>query len=599
MALTVPSVISDYLAEVEQDKKPVNEVELYSKLNQQLPKDGTYTQDERLGLWAELNAFQFAPYASGQTPWDTYFGPMATMERNNGTPVYLPDATEITPEILEHWKRRAQQSPHPTFKARYADLVWEFSRLVPPYKRDNTYAQIAGDAYLSAVTNGMTEDEWHEWKFIERAIELSLQIKDQGRIEEAKKVLFDTYRRRFGAGENFMWWQLADTASNRKGLVLSEVEQQEIITSLEKALEICSDDSNAQFDPHQATNAATRLSDYYTRLQKKEDVKRVVLTAGKVFETVAAQASGMLAVAWLEDVLRNYRAAGLTVDAARVERVIQQRGADAQGELKRIEVPVEINRQELEAHLDELVAGAFDIALKRIAMTFLLKRDSLEKTLVNIAKTAPIMVHIPVSIHNHQGHTTARVGSLKDDLDGRVIHQASNTLGFKAAFLNGAFERLKTKHEVTADTIVGFLEKADFITVDHIPFLKDGISAWLSGDHVKAIHVLVPQVEAILRVVARNMGVPILKPNKNGGFDAIGMSTILHHDIFKQYFDKDTRLHLIALYADPRGLNLRNELAHGLIRYDRLDAGLSQWVVHTLLFLAMLKGQATPPEPNV
>lgn len=594
MVLTVPNVISDYLAAVEQDKKPINEIDLYSKLNQQLPKDVTYTHDEKLGLWAEINAFQFGPYTSGQSPWDTYFGPMATMERNDGTPVYLPDAAEITPDILEHWKVRAEQSPHPTLKARYGDLVWEFSRIVAPNKRDNTYAQIAGDAYLSVVTSGVAEDEWQEWKFIDRVIELSLQIKDQKRTEEAKKVLFDTYRRRFGAGEKFMWWQLADMAGNRKGMVLSDTEQREIITSLEKALETCSDDSNVQFDPHQATNAATRLSEYYKRLQKNEDVKRVTLTAGKVFETVAAKASGMLAVAWLEDVLRNYRAAGLLADAARVEQVIQQRGADAQGELQRIEVPLEINRQEFDAHLDELVAGTFDIALKRIAMTFLLKRDSLEKTLVNIAKAAPIMAHIPVNVQNHQGYTAARVGSLKDDLGGRMINQASNTIGFKAAFLNGAFGRLKTKHEVTTEKIIGFLGKSDFIAADHIPFLKDGISAWLAEDHVKAIQVLVPQIEAILRVVARNMGVPILKPNKHGGFDTIGMSAILYNDVFKQHFDKDTRLHLTALYADPRGLNLRNELAHGLIRYDRMDVGLSQWVVHTLLFLAMLKQQTNP-----
>ena len=41
--------------------------------------------------------------------------------------------------------------------------------------------------------------------------------------------------------------------------------------------------------------------------------------------------------------------------------------------------------------------------------------------------------------------------------------------------------------------------------------------------------------------------------------------------------------------SDPRGINLRNNIAHGLVRHELLNMGLANWVVHSLLLIAMLK----------
>src|SRR5688572_30494414 len=93
-----------------------------------------------------------------------------------------------------------------------------------------------------------------------------------------------------------------------------------------------------RFDPHQALDAADRLT---KRLANKpEEIRRVVKRAESAFEEIAKQASGLLAVAWLEDLIPRYRAVGLIEDVARVERSIRQRAEDARGEMKRISVPL-------------------------------------------------------------------------------------------------------------------------------------------------------------------------------------------------------------------------------------------------------------------
>jgi len=55
--------------------------------------------------------------------------------------------------------------------------------------------------------------------------------------------------------------------------------------------------------------------------------------------------------------------------------------------------------------------------------------------------------------------------------------------------------------------------------------LLEGVAAWERGDHVKAAHVLIPQIERGLRKVADSIGVPITKPHPTipGTSVAIGM----------------------------------------------------------------------------
>jgi lysyl-tRNA synthetase class 1 len=49
----------------------------------------------------------------------------------------------------------------------------------------------------------------------------------------------------------------------------------------------------------------------------------------------------------------------------------------------------------------------------------------------------------------------------------------------------------------------------------------------------------------------------------------------------------DLTLHFLALYADPRGFNMRNDLAHGLLRANTLQLGLASRIIHTLLLLGV------------
>jgi lysyl-tRNA synthetase class 1 len=67
------------------------------------------------------------------------------------------------------------------------------------------------------------------------------------------------------------------------------------------------------------------------------------------------------------------------------------------------------------------------------------------------------------------------------------------------------------------------------------------------------------------------------------------MGDILYSTEITEALGPDLTLFFLALYADPRGMNLRNRVAHGLIEPGFIDESLVELLIHTLLVFGMWK----------
>ena len=121
--------------------------------------------------------------------------------------------------------------------------------------------------------------------------------------------------------------------------------------------------------------------------------------------------------------------------------------------------------------------------------------------------------------------------------------------------------------------------------------LLEGVRAWYQGDYAKATHILIPQIEVALRSIAHEAGIPVTKahPKVPETSVAIGMGDILYQDKVTAVLGPNTTLHLQALFADPRGINLRNEMAHGLLGAAAFDGHTVRLLIHCLLVLGLWK----------
>src|ERR1039458_2751755 len=111
-------------------------------------------------------------------------------------------------EIIQYWMDRSEQTPHPTLRARYADLAWEVSRLwnkdhpsEASISRPRVLAQRAIGAYLDAVEKNLAFDSHQTWRFLGRAMELALHIRDNDLVERAKGLAFSYQREQMKSGD--------------------------------------------------------------------------------------------------------------------------------------------------------------------------------------------------------------------------------------------------------------------------------------------------------------------------------------------------------------------------------------------------------------
>jgi hypothetical protein len=130
--------------------------------------------------------------------------------------------------------------------------------------------------------------------------------------------------------------------------------------------------------------------------------------------------------------------------------------------------------------------------------------------------------------------------------------------------------------------------------------LRDGLTAYEQSDFVKAIHVLVPQVEHILRHFLGRLGIPTRKTVRNhpGTTDVKNMNDILSDERMREKLTENLWRYLSVVYVDRRGLNLRNDLAHGLIPYEGFKKHIADRVFHTLLALSLMRATKKEESPK-
>lgn len=607
MSLTVPAGMETVIQEADANVAPLDEGALAGALSSARPASDKVSPEENAGAFAEIAAWRLsrARGTDDLEPWGIYWGPMASGTLADGkTPFYRPDVAEIDESILTHWIQRATNTKHPVLKARYADLAWEIGRYLKKPAKSRpacpkapisleipfSLATVATDGYLDAVTGGLAEDEHHAWVFLDRAIGLALSLKDAGRTARAKAALFAFYRKVSRSGGKFLWWRPSDlTERHGKGLNLDAAEQEEILQSLESALRVHSNISDKErFDPHAATNAADRLAAHFGN--KRDEAQRVMKLAGSVFEEAAKQASGLLAISWLEDVLSRYRSVGLIEDVARVEQAIRDRAEQARGEMKRVSVPVDIPQKEVDEWVESVVGEDAKQALGRIAIFCLSREVNAQKSVQGMMEHAPLLSQLTATVMGTEGFTEATIDSIEDDLQGRTVQHAADRFSWHAPLLHMVFARAKNKFSLDLEAFMAHIKEAPFFAASREALLREGFAAWFAGDPVKTIHVLVPQLEAACRDLLAAVGAPVMRHDpKTRGYEVIGMGAVIHHAAFRQGVDKDIRFHLNVLYSDPRGINLRNHLAHGTAHVGILGMGMANWVVHSLLLIANLR----------
>jgi hypothetical protein len=150
-------------------------------------------------------------------------------------------------------------------------------------------------------------------------------------------------------------------------------------------------------------------------------------------------------------------------------------------------------------------------------------------------------------------------------------------------------ETLLLEHRLREVDFVGLADNSPIVPKDRVQLFGKALFAGYEGDFVTALHVLVPQIEHMVRVHLKQAGAKTTNLDRDGIEHENGMSTLMEIEQADSVLGKDIAFELRALFCDAFGPNLRNELAHGLLDDDACHSAPSiyaWWFGLRLVFLS-------------
>jgi hypothetical protein len=128
-----------------------------------------------------------------------------------------------------------------------------------------------------------------------------------------------------------------------------------------------------------------------------------------------------------------------------------------------------------------------------------------------------------------------------------------------------ALEVLWLEHRLREADFVGLARQSPIVPKDRAPLFGKALFAGYDRDFVTALHLLVPQIEHMVRYHLKQSGAKTTTLDPDGIENEIGLAALMEVPETEKVFGADLGFEIRALFCDPFGPNLRNELAHGLL----------------------------------
>jgi len=563
--------------------------------------------EERKYVWAECAPWEFSTHDTDDGgPWTTYFQPMMMESNDAGEYVARPDLRMATPEIIEYWGVRAEETKNPVIKARYADLVWDTTWFVTQEKPEIKFAHMAIDSYIaaSALDHGAEKCDTREG--LTRALQLALKIQDKARIGNAVGATVAFVAKTAEDDHIGTYCYLFDNLLPlEKGPTISPETEKGIIDFLETKFAVMTTPGGMwDVDPNSPEQVGLRLVAYYRRKRMETDRVRVLRAIAEAFERRAAKIAPMIGMKDLQRASELYVEAGCRKEVERVRRTGHKLGPKVAGSMGKIEVEMEIPNTDVEKFKAHLTKLGIPKAIAWLAQQFVPGQDDLEKQEVALDKEYPLRALSPQLFANNQ--LAADIGDTRGDPDGEAVWRTSEHLQLQQCWLHWGFDHLFETMDLTAEQAVEFVEECPLYEEDRLSIIRAGLQAHLDKDYLKAVHVLIPQIEKALVNLLYHTGGATIKSHQSGRgvMQQKSINDVLRHPDdpmvntnTTETLGPDLRVHLVAVLSHPKGLNIRNAVCHGLWPADNFTKTASERVLHTLFALALLRKESDPEPP--
>ncbi len=593
---TSSKCLMSVLQPIEDSGSPCNERSIMMSIIKTCIQPLADEQKPPTDVQAELTAFRVIPSSDTQeSPWHVHFAPLIDTVDAEGRAFQSPALSDIVPDFLEHWKRRALATPHPVLRARYADLVWDMTELVCGRRPEIANVHIAIDAYNDAVNNEVWTSRSQVIHYLSRALALSLATNDLLRLARCRAAALAHVRRiPINTLDTDVTLAFDLLVTNRK-TGLSPDERQETLDLLKERVEhYATNDLQPNGSVHVASEILSRLARQFAGVGNTDALRDVLRIFRQVVLRAVEGSPPLLANLWLTGLIDQMAKYGATEDRDMIQERLRKAEQETTEGMQESSTKVTIPKEEMDRFLAGFLTGTAEDALDMLAAHYVPEESTLRDRTHSLAEDFPLQSHSSTYLLDGEGRIVRGIGAITEDIDSRIVQQIAQDMSFRAPFLRAVFERLSEKSFVGPEDIVRYLRQSPVYGNARWDLIEEALEEYFNGRYCAATHLLIPEIERTLRYLLALLAIADRKAGRDGFTRYLLLDEILREPRVVSALSAAVRKYFIILLTDSRGWNLRNDVCHGLISDERCNAQMADRVLHVLLVLAHVRASVEP-----
>ena len=489
---------------------------------------------------------------------------------------------EIVAEVDDHW-----------LKARLSDLIWLKSKRKPG---NTAFALMAIDAYCNLPLDAHTWNKRGDncWR---RAISLARLLKSGAgdRLEQMETLIVAEFNAT-GAPDGYLAMWLAELLkSNRLGR-MREVD-------VASKLELLAHEFGCDSELYKSRDYFSAAADWWSAISdvsKAADVT-VALAESWVKEAIARSESDSpshtVAASCYEKAIQTYRTVPRTERArnrvderiATLRVCLKDSNEKSLGEMALLRSPA--------VDITKLIQNSRDSVTGKSATEALLafsnlcpsaNEDELRSTVLKSMRKFPLQSLFASTYLGSDGQVVAKRAAmtmgmeLKDEdetpIRAEMIRHHVNLVGIQVqGVILPALEVLLFEHRLREADFIELARHSPIVPKERYRLFGKALFAGFERDFVTALHLLVPQIEHLVRFHLKQAGATTTNLDKFGIQNEIGLSKLMELPEIAGVFGRDLTFEFKSLFCDAFGPNLRNQLAHGLLDEAACE---SQFVIY-------------------
>jgi hypothetical protein len=518
-----------------------------------------------------------------QSEWDFFF-PHTITNDSRGLIEY-PTFDEITEDIVDYWKKRYEQTKNLFMKLRYMGLVLVFEKKF--IKKKNYQLTCAYIELLIDVSTKNIGTNQELIRYAERAIDLSKSINNPQLIDKSILNLINLEDKISDISLASTWGFCFKILVLEKEKNLTELQKQKIVKDMEDKFVFLSEKEDRP--PYMLISTIESLTEYYRSNNNVKKIEEILKKYSVKIKQYVGTVRPIIASTELMDLYNLLVKNHLHDEANSVLVLLNENGDNVIKDMSMFETTHEISHEVMEDMIRKNIEGEFDQTfLKLVLKNVISKKDVLNTLEQKYEKFPLLQIFSGQTVLDDNGRIKQRIDANNDD-ESLLLKEMGQTIILNSSLFNFFLREIIIKNNKSCEDLVDLIYKSPVFKVENREIIFKGVEAFLNENHIVSVHLLIPQIEVAFKKIIELQSGNILQKNKFNGMNFQTLDSLIKDNLVENIYDDETIFYFRAVLSDPRGLNIRNDVCHGIVNADSFNFSYSLLIMHIIFLLARIR----------